>query len=282
MTAVLQFVADSSDPWGLVARYVQAVVPGSYLALSHITGDKLSAHSVQTGVEIYATATEGAYPRPRAEIARFFAGLELVPPYAARSRTWPMSASGLNTPRPPTATVRRRSTAASRASPERGEHRGLLVLGLDRRQHDEGPTRSRRHAGRRGVRRQRQHDSGLPRARGRRAGRRAGQILPVPPGSLDAVCAWVAVVLTAAGTDDFLRATLAPLTARGRVVVVDDASLILPAVLPYRRHRDHLRNRLDPRPAAGKGKARGRAAGAICSVTREAATGSCGRRSGRC
>ena len=82
MTAVLQFVADSSDPWGLVARYVQAVVPGSYLALSHITGDKLSAHSVQTGVEIYATATEGAYPRPRAEIARFFAGLELVPPYA--------------------------------------------------------------------------------------------------------------------------------------------------------------------------------------------------------
>jgi hypothetical protein len=81
MTAVLQFVADSSDPWGLVARYVQAVLPGCYLALSHITGDNLSAQSVQTGVEIYAAATEGAYPRPKAEIARFFTGLELVPPY---------------------------------------------------------------------------------------------------------------------------------------------------------------------------------------------------------
>ena len=82
MTAVLQFVADASDPWALVARYVQAVVPGSYLALSHITGDKLSARSVQTGVQVYQAATESAHPRTKAEIARFFVGLELVPPYA--------------------------------------------------------------------------------------------------------------------------------------------------------------------------------------------------------
>ncbi len=82
MTAVLQFVADASDPWALVARYMQAVVPGSYLALSHITGDKLSARSVQTGVQVYQAATESAHPRTKAEIARFFAGLELVPPYA--------------------------------------------------------------------------------------------------------------------------------------------------------------------------------------------------------
>ena len=82
MTAVLQFVADASDPWALVARYVQAVVPGSYLGLSHITGDKLSARSVQTGVQVYEAATESAHPRTKAEIARFFTGLELVPPYA--------------------------------------------------------------------------------------------------------------------------------------------------------------------------------------------------------
>lgn len=53
--------------------------------------------------------------------------------------------------------------------------------------------------------------------------------LPVSPGSLDAVCAGAAGALTAADTHDFLHATLAPLTARGVVVVVDDASLILPA-----------------------------------------------------
>ncbi|HVB42276.1 MAG TPA: SAM-dependent methyltransferase [Streptosporangiaceae bacterium] len=81
MTAVLQFVGDSSDPWGLVRRYCDALAPGSYLALSHITGDKLPPRSVQTGVEIYGKATASAYPRSRAEIERFFDGLELVPPF---------------------------------------------------------------------------------------------------------------------------------------------------------------------------------------------------------
>jgi hypothetical protein len=81
MTAVLQFVADASDPWGLVRQYLRAVPAGSYLALSHITGDKLPPRSVQTGVEIYGRATESAHPRSKAEIERFFDGLELVPPY---------------------------------------------------------------------------------------------------------------------------------------------------------------------------------------------------------
>jgi len=81
MTAVLQFVADEDDPWRLVARYIAALCPGSYLALSHITGDKLPPRSVSTGVEVYQRATARAYPRPKAEIERFFTGLELVPPY---------------------------------------------------------------------------------------------------------------------------------------------------------------------------------------------------------
>jgi hypothetical protein len=86
MTAVLQFVADSADPWGLVARYTGALAPDSYLALSHITADGLPPRAIQTGIDIYATATESAYPRPRAAIQRFFDGLELVPPYADGDR----------------------------------------------------------------------------------------------------------------------------------------------------------------------------------------------------
>jgi S-adenosyl methyltransferase len=80
MTAVLQFVDDSSDPAGLVARYLAAVPPGSCLALSHITGDKVPPRSIATGVQIYTRATERAYPRTKAEIERFFGGLEIVPP----------------------------------------------------------------------------------------------------------------------------------------------------------------------------------------------------------
>jgi hypothetical protein len=81
MTAVLQFVNDSSDPWSLVARYVDAIAPGSCVAISHITGDKMPPRSIETGVRIYTKATESAHPRGRAEIERFFSGLELVPPY---------------------------------------------------------------------------------------------------------------------------------------------------------------------------------------------------------
>jgi hypothetical protein len=81
MTAVLHFVADSSDPWGLVARYVRALAPGSYLAVSHATADNVPSRGVQTGLAEYAKATENIYLRPRAQVARFFEGLELEPPY---------------------------------------------------------------------------------------------------------------------------------------------------------------------------------------------------------
>ena len=47
MTAVLHFVADDSDPWGLVRQYVAPLCPGSYLALSHITRDKLRTRLIR-------------------------------------------------------------------------------------------------------------------------------------------------------------------------------------------------------------------------------------------
>jgi hypothetical protein len=81
MTAVLHFVADGSDPWGLVARYVRALVPASYLAVSHVTADNVPQRGLATGLAEYAKATENIYLRPRAEVERFFGGLELVPPF---------------------------------------------------------------------------------------------------------------------------------------------------------------------------------------------------------
>ncbi len=53
--------------------------------------------------------------------------------------------------------------------------------------------------------------------------------LPELTGSLDAVCAGAAGVVTAPHTREFLRARLEPLTISGRVVIVDDAALVLPA-----------------------------------------------------
>jgi len=53
--------------------------------------------------------------------------------------------------------------------------------------------------------------------------------LPGLDGPLDAVCAGAAGSRTARDTDGFLRARLAPITRSGDVLVVDDASLVLPA-----------------------------------------------------
>jgi len=82
MTAVVHFVADDTDPWGLVAGYMAAVAAGSYLALSHGTYENLPPRLVRAGLDTYAQATEHAYPRSRAEVERFFYGLELLPPYS--------------------------------------------------------------------------------------------------------------------------------------------------------------------------------------------------------
>lgn len=85
MTAVVHFVDDGSDPWGLVTRYVEALAPGSYLALSHSTMDKLPPRMVEAGLAMYARASQPLYPRPLADVERFFDGMELVAPHDGAS-----------------------------------------------------------------------------------------------------------------------------------------------------------------------------------------------------
>jgi S-adenosyl methyltransferase len=79
LVGLLYFVA---DPYGQVTELVEAVPAGSYLAISHATADNEDPKVVAQGVEIYKSASEQMYPRTRAEVGRFFDGLELVPPYA--------------------------------------------------------------------------------------------------------------------------------------------------------------------------------------------------------
>jgi hypothetical protein len=81
MTAVMMFVADSSDPWGLVSRYVRSVGSGSYLALSHLSDDNKPPAAAEGFRSAFDHATERMHFRPRAGVARFFDALELVPPY---------------------------------------------------------------------------------------------------------------------------------------------------------------------------------------------------------
>jgi hypothetical protein len=82
MVAVTQFIPDPDDPWQLIARYMAELAPGSYLALSAPTADHMTDRKISRILDVYATSTiPTATARTAAEVERFFAGLEIVPPY---------------------------------------------------------------------------------------------------------------------------------------------------------------------------------------------------------
>lgn len=78
MTAVVHFVADESDPWGLMRRYLAALAPGSYLALSHLTSDHKPPRAVREFRRVFNRATEQMHFRSRSEVERLFHGMRMV------------------------------------------------------------------------------------------------------------------------------------------------------------------------------------------------------------
>jgi trans-aconitate methyltransferase len=81
MTAVFHFVSDTADPWALLSRYLDELVPGSYLSLSHLTDDYKPPAAAEGFRAVFDSATDHMYYRSRAKVERFFNGLELVRPY---------------------------------------------------------------------------------------------------------------------------------------------------------------------------------------------------------
>jgi O-methyltransferase involved in polyketide biosynthesis len=69
----------------LVARYVTALAPGSYLVLSAVHVDSKAADE---GFGTYSSAVTTVYNHPVAEFASFFGGLELIPPGVVDARQW--------------------------------------------------------------------------------------------------------------------------------------------------------------------------------------------------
>jgi SAM-dependent methyltransferase len=86
--AVLHFVRDDEDPYGIVKTFRDAMAPGSYLVLSHVTTDGTSAEVLSANERAYERATSSSRPRSRDEIARFFDGLDLIEPGLVRPGLW--------------------------------------------------------------------------------------------------------------------------------------------------------------------------------------------------
>ncbi len=92
LTGVLENFTDD-EAYPIVATLMDAVPPGSYLAISHTPSD-VDAEAMARMVEILdrLTGEEGTL-RDRAGVARFFEGMELVDPGLVLARRWRPDAS---------------------------------------------------------------------------------------------------------------------------------------------------------------------------------------------
>jgi hypothetical protein len=88
LPSVLDFIPDEDDPRKLVEMLLDAAMPGSYLVLCHATAEEIGAEVAGEVRELYADATAPAVFRSRDEIARFFEGLDLVPPGISDVAAW--------------------------------------------------------------------------------------------------------------------------------------------------------------------------------------------------
>jgi len=95
LVAVLHFIADEDDPYGIVDRLKEVMPAGSYLVVSHVTADDVPLEITHGVKRIYSQTTASATPRTRADIGRFFDGLDMVPPGLSEVGAWRgLSATG--------------------------------------------------------------------------------------------------------------------------------------------------------------------------------------------
>lgn len=87
--AVLHLLTEEEAPAGVVARIRDALAPGSYLAITHVTGDSHpeAATAVAALFRSMGVSTP-LVPRPRQEIRAFFDGFELVEPGLVFAEDW--------------------------------------------------------------------------------------------------------------------------------------------------------------------------------------------------
>ena len=88
MVAVLHFLEDRDNPWAAVGAFKAQMAPGSYLVLSHVTGDDTPADVIRQAAEVYQNASAPGMARSREQIARFFDGLDMVSPGLVDPAEW--------------------------------------------------------------------------------------------------------------------------------------------------------------------------------------------------
>jgi O-methyltransferase involved in polyketide biosynthesis len=88
LIAVLHFIPDADDPYAVVARLMDAVPPGSFLAIAHAASDIAPDASAEMARRYNEMSSAPVTPRNRDQVARFFDGLDLLPPGLVPINQW--------------------------------------------------------------------------------------------------------------------------------------------------------------------------------------------------
>jgi O-methyltransferase involved in polyketide biosynthesis len=88
LLSVLLFVPADDEAYRLVRAIRDALAPGSYIAISHPTGDKTPPQQAEQAEKLYASIGTPVNVRSYDQVERFFEGLELVEPGVVHIPLW--------------------------------------------------------------------------------------------------------------------------------------------------------------------------------------------------
>jgi O-methyltransferase involved in polyketide biosynthesis len=91
LIAVLHFIPGADDPYAIVTRLMDAVPSGSYLVMAHAASDIAPEASAEMARRYNRMSSATITPRTRDQVARFFAGLDLLPPGLVPINQWTRS-----------------------------------------------------------------------------------------------------------------------------------------------------------------------------------------------
>jgi SAM-dependent methyltransferase len=97
---VLHLFPDADRPAEVVATLLEALAPGSYLALSHLARDVAADALGETFGRLNRAMPESVVLRTHDEVARFFDGLDLVDPGVVQQYEWRPEPGGAAPSRP--------------------------------------------------------------------------------------------------------------------------------------------------------------------------------------
>jgi hypothetical protein len=88
LIAILHFITEEENPYGIVAAFRDRLPSGSFLAVSHGTADFHSPGTAAEAAASYETATAPLVLRTFDRVSAFFDGFELVEPGLVQAPLW--------------------------------------------------------------------------------------------------------------------------------------------------------------------------------------------------